>query len=215
MYPYIDFFPGCCPSEAEIQEILVAIEDEETSGSIRLDRFLYTVSHIIQERRLLPASPEKLLKAFLTLDHDGKGYLTKEFLSKIMIEEGEPFTQEELDEMMAVVIDGETGNIPYEYYINHLMFISHNHTQVGVQPPILFSSSQLVTALSFHVTHLTLNSNWAFGQLTDQTCSVCTEVMVAVEGSGSVENVPSLSVHFERIKERLPMRCMHKLAHVT
>lgn len=71
--------------------------------------------------RLLPASPEKLLKAFLTLDHDGKGYLTKEFLSKIMIEEGEPFTQEELDEMMAVVIDGETGNIPYEYYINHLM----------------------------------------------------------------------------------------------
>ncbi|XP_021928773.1 EF-hand calcium-binding domain-containing protein 2 [Zootermopsis nevadensis] len=123
---------GCCPSEAEIQEILVAIEDEETSGSIRLDRFLYTVSHIIQERRLLPASPEKLLKAFLTLDHDGKGYLTKEFLSKIMIEEGEPFTQEELDEMMAVVIDGETGNIPYEYYINHLMV---NATDDSLIPP--------------------------------------------------------------------------------
>jgi hypothetical protein len=71
--------------------------------------------------RLQPATPEKLLKAFLTLDQDGKGYLTKEFLSKIMMEEGEPFTHEELDEMMAAAIDGETGNIPYEYYINHLM----------------------------------------------------------------------------------------------
>ena len=71
--------------------------------------------------RLQPASPEKLLKAFLTLDRDRKGYLTKEFLSKIMMEEGEPFTQEELDEMMAAAIDGETGNILYEYYINQLM----------------------------------------------------------------------------------------------
>jgi hypothetical protein len=42
---------GCCPSEAEIQEILVAAEDEETSGSVKLDRFLSTVSHIIQEKR--------------------------------------------------------------------------------------------------------------------------------------------------------------------
>jgi hypothetical protein len=38
-----------------------------------------------------------------------------------MMEEGEPFTHEELDEMMAAAIDGETGNVPYEYYINQLM----------------------------------------------------------------------------------------------
>jgi Ca2+-binding EF-hand superfamily protein len=44
---------GCCPSEAEIQEILVAAEDEETSGSVKLDRFLSTVSHIIQEKRFV------------------------------------------------------------------------------------------------------------------------------------------------------------------
>jgi Ca2+-binding EF-hand superfamily protein len=44
---------GCCPSEAEIQEILVEVEDEETSGSVRLDRFLSTVSRIIQERRFV------------------------------------------------------------------------------------------------------------------------------------------------------------------
>lgn len=55
---------GCCPSEAEIQEILVAAEDEETSGSVKLDRFLSTVSHIIQEKRsvfkLMPVKPPPL-----------------------------------------------------------------------------------------------------------------------------------------------------------
>jgi hypothetical protein len=52
---------GCCPSEDEIQEILVAAEDEETSGSVKLDRFWSTVSHIIQEKRsvsvLIPVQP--------------------------------------------------------------------------------------------------------------------------------------------------------------
>lgn len=38
-----------------------------------------------------------------------------------MMEEGEPFTQEEVDEMMAVAVSPETGNIPYEYYINQIM----------------------------------------------------------------------------------------------
>jgi hypothetical protein len=52
-YKLIISAAGCCPSEAEIQEILVVIEDEEISGSIKLDRFLSTVSHIIQERRFV------------------------------------------------------------------------------------------------------------------------------------------------------------------
>nr|CAD7461366.1 unnamed protein product [Timema tahoe] len=121
---YTQYDDCCCPSEAEIQEILVAVEDQETSGSVQLDRFLPVVSQIIQENRLQPASPEKLLKAFLTLDHEKKGYLTKEFLSKAVVEDGEPFTQEEVDEMMAIAIDAETGHIPYEYYINQLMDIT-------------------------------------------------------------------------------------------
>lgn len=40
-----------------------------------------------------------------------------------MVEEGEPFSQEELDEMMAVAVDGQTDLIPYEYYLNQLMVI--------------------------------------------------------------------------------------------
>lgn len=39
------------------------------------------------------ASPEILLEAFQVLDPDGKGYVTKEYISTLMMDEGEPFTQ--------------------------------------------------------------------------------------------------------------------------
>ena len=68
-----------------------------------------------------PAPPEKLLEAFRVLDPEGKGYVTKDYISKIIMEEGEPFTLEELEEMMSSAVDQATNNIPYEYYLNQLM----------------------------------------------------------------------------------------------
>lgn len=41
---------GCCPTEAEIQEILVKVEDHETS-SVHLARFLPVVTQIITEHK--------------------------------------------------------------------------------------------------------------------------------------------------------------------
>lgn len=41
---------GCCPTEAEIQEILVKVEDIETS-SVHLARFLPIINQIITERK--------------------------------------------------------------------------------------------------------------------------------------------------------------------
>lgn len=68
-----------------------------------------------------PAEPESLLEAFHVLDPENRGTLTKEHFGKLMMEEGEQFTQEELDEMMAVAVDPLTGLIPYEFYLNQLM----------------------------------------------------------------------------------------------
>lgn len=39
------------------------------------------------------ASPEILLEAFQVLDPDGKGHVTKDYISTLMMDEGEPFTQ--------------------------------------------------------------------------------------------------------------------------
>lgn len=57
-----------------------------------------------------------LLKAFQVLDSENKGYLTQEELTKYMSEEGEPFTQEELEEMLSAAIDPEKRTILYRDY---------------------------------------------------------------------------------------------------
>ncbi|XP_057657482.1 dynein regulatory complex protein 8-like [Diorhabda carinulata] len=112
---------GCCPSEAEVQEIIVGLEDPQFPGSVHLQKFLTYVSQLITEHRYEPASPEDLLDAFRTLDSKGVGYLTKEEISTYMTQFGEPFSQEELEEMLEIAIDPQTKTVPYEYYINQLM----------------------------------------------------------------------------------------------
>ncbi|XP_048525403.1 dynein regulatory complex protein 8 isoform X5 [Dendroctonus ponderosae] len=118
---------GCCPTEAEVQEITVGVEDPETPGSVHLSKFLPYVSQLITEHRVSrffryePASPETLLEAFRTLDPEQHGFLNKEYISTLMTQDGEPFNQDELDEMLEIAIDPQTQTIPYEYYINQLM----------------------------------------------------------------------------------------------
>lgn len=68
-----------------------------------------------------PANPEQLLEAFHILDPEGHGYLTREVISTLMTQDGEPFNQDELDEMLEIAIDPHTQSVPYEYYINQLM----------------------------------------------------------------------------------------------
>lgn len=61
------------------------------------------------------------MEAFQILDTEGRGYLTKEQLISYMTTDGEPFNQDELDEMLELAIDPHTQTIPYEYYINQIM----------------------------------------------------------------------------------------------
>ena len=61
------------------------------------------------------------MKAFQLLDPENHGYIMKEDLEKSIMEIGEPFTKEEVADMMAVACDAETGKINYEHYINLLI----------------------------------------------------------------------------------------------
>lgn len=60
-----------------------------------------------------PASAERLLKAFQILDTDGKGTLSKEYMGKLMSEEGEPFTQ----------VSSHWGKRNVHFYENYLFGI--------------------------------------------------------------------------------------------
>ncbi|XP_019554218.3 dynein regulatory complex protein 8 isoform X2 [Aedes albopictus] len=114
-------FLGCVPTEADVNEVISATEFEDSNGTVHLSKFLPYVSQLIAEHKLEPAPPEKLLKAFRVLDQEGKGFVDREYMTKLITEEGEPFTAEELEEMMAVAVDMATDKIPYENYLNQLL----------------------------------------------------------------------------------------------
>ncbi|XP_060651328.1 dynein regulatory complex protein 8 isoform X1 [Drosophila nasuta] len=113
-------FLGCVPTNKEVNEIIAATDSVENPGEAHLPKFMAHVSHLLMERKMEPASPQKLLEAFEVLDPENKRFLTKEYFGKLMSEEGEVFNKEELDAMWPVAIDPITDNIPYIFYINKL-----------------------------------------------------------------------------------------------
>ncbi|GJQ77789.1 hypothetical protein Trydic_g16050 [Trypoxylus dichotomus] len=121
---------GCCPTEAEVQEMLIATEDPAIPGSVHLIKFLPYIAQMLAEHKYHPASPEQLLDAFHALDVEGKGYLTREQITTLMTQDGEPFTQDELDEMLEIAIDPHTQTVPYEYYINQLMYLPNEEDDI-------------------------------------------------------------------------------------
>ena len=67
--------------------------------------------------RYQPCSEEVLLKAFEVLDEEKKNHLTSEELKKVLMEEGEPFSQEEMDEMLQAAVDPDKGTILYKDFV--------------------------------------------------------------------------------------------------
>lgn len=116
---------GCCPSEGELHDLIAEVEDEEPTGYIRFEKFIPVMTDILLERRYRPIPEETLLRAFEALDPGKRGFLTKEELIKYMTEEGEPFSQEEMEEMLSAAIDPESNSIQYKDYIP-MMVIDEN-----------------------------------------------------------------------------------------
>ncbi|VDI39631.1 Hypothetical predicted protein [Mytilus galloprovincialis] len=111
---------GCVPSEAELQDILAEIEEEEPTGYIRFEKFLPMMTKTLMERKYKPQPEDMILKAFHVLDQEGKGFLLAEELTKYMMEEGEPFTQEEMDEMLSAAVDPDKGTVLYKDYASQM-----------------------------------------------------------------------------------------------
>ncbi|XP_002740446.1 dynein regulatory complex protein 8-like [Saccoglossus kowalevskii] len=107
---------GCCPTEGELHDLLAEMEEEEPTGYIRYDRFLPIMTNVLMERKFKPSPEDQILKAFEVLDSEKKGHLTIEEITKYMTEEGEPFTQEELEEMSSAAVDPDKGVILYRDY---------------------------------------------------------------------------------------------------
>ncbi|XP_026525100.1 dynein regulatory complex protein 8 [Pseudonaja textilis] len=116
---------GCCPNEADLHDMLAEVEEEEPTGFIRLEKFLPMMTRVLMERRYRPIPEDVLLRAFEVLDQNKSGHLTKDDLVKYMTEEGEPFTQEEMEEMLSAAVDPETNTVRYKDYIS-MMVVDEN-----------------------------------------------------------------------------------------
>ncbi|MEE6509092.1 hypothetical protein FKM82_024207, partial [Ascaphus truei] len=92
------------------------VEEEEPTGYIRFEMFLPMMTKVLLERRYRPYPEDVLLRAFEVLDENKRGYLTKDELVKYMTEEGEPFTQEEIEEMISAAVDPDKNIVPYKDY---------------------------------------------------------------------------------------------------
>ncbi|KAG9483976.1 hypothetical protein GDO78_009732 [Eleutherodactylus coqui] len=108
---------GCCPTEGELHDMLAEVEEEEPTGYIRFEKFLPMMTKVLLERRYRPIPEDVLLRAFEVLDEKNKGFLTKDELLKYMTEEGEPFTQEEIEEMISASVHPDNNIVPYKEYI--------------------------------------------------------------------------------------------------
>ncbi|XP_059841544.1 dynein regulatory complex protein 8 isoform X1 [Hypanus sabinus] len=105
---------GCCPSEEELHEIIAEVEEEEPTGFIQLDKFLPMMTKVLMERKYRPQPEDVILRAFQVLDKNNNGYLTQEELTKYLTQEGEPFTQEEMEEMLSAAVDPDKNVILYK-----------------------------------------------------------------------------------------------------
>merc|ERR1712032_992797 len=113
---------GLVPTEAELQDLIISeCEDDEDNGTVRLEKFVLVMSLILTGNKMKPASEERLLQAWQVLDTDNKGYLTEDEITNFMTKEGEPFSQEEMTEMLEAAIDPDTGKLNYRTFLNNLI----------------------------------------------------------------------------------------------
>ncbi|KAM9860561.1 dynein regulatory complex protein 8 [Aulostomus maculatus] len=110
---------GRFPSQADLHKFIAEVE-EDHAGSIHWDRFLPAMTKVLLENKFPPISEDVLLQAFEVLDKGKRGYLEPEELTKYMTQEGEPFTQEEMEEMLTALTDPEKNQIDYKDLISQL-----------------------------------------------------------------------------------------------
>ncbi|MCJ8737250.1 hypothetical protein PDJAM_G00021970 [Pangasius djambal] len=64
-----------------------------------------------------PIPEDLLLQAFEVLDQQKNGYLEPEELTKYLTQEGEPFSQEEMDEMLSAALDPDKQLVFYREFV--------------------------------------------------------------------------------------------------
>ncbi|KAJ3227016.1 Dynein regulatory complex protein 8 [Clydaea vesicula] len=105
------------PSEEQLKGWIIELEDDEPTGYIHFAKFNALALKVITSNIVKRANEEELYRAFLTLDMDKRGYLLPEELRNFLQNDGEKFSDEEMEEMLLTCTDPTEGKIFYEDFV--------------------------------------------------------------------------------------------------
>ena len=71
--------------------------------------------------RYQPVDEERLLRAFQVIDKTSRGYLTQGDLVSALTSQGEPFSPDEMEEMVGAAVNSQTGRCYYKDFISNLI----------------------------------------------------------------------------------------------
>ncbi|KAI8806421.1 hypothetical protein BJ742DRAFT_816777 [Cladochytrium replicatum] len=111
---------GVYPSEEQLKAWIKEMEPDEPNGYIMFERFSKVALRILTSNSTGRDDEEKLYRAFRTLDGERKGYLLPGELREALMNEGEQFSKEEMEEMIMACTDPTEGKIYYEDYVTIL-----------------------------------------------------------------------------------------------
>lgn len=103
---------GQNPTEQEVQDIINEM-DSNKNGKIEFQEFLEKMA----ERNERNDMSEDLRNAFRVFDANGDGRISVEELRHVMVNLGDPLTDEEVDEMMREADKDNDGYVDYEEFV--------------------------------------------------------------------------------------------------
>lgn len=134
-------------SNSQVVDIVTIVENDDPSGgyvlqsrlkAVLLDALLtgmiggptlfmnkvipQTRSRVVQPSYCVRENERHIFRAFRSIDKYKKGFLTAEELRAALMENGDNFTEDEMEEMLLAAVDPETG---YIYYKNFADILAH------------------------------------------------------------------------------------------
>ena len=100
------------PSEAQVRDyIVVKLEDDEPSKYVKYEKVEPYMVNVLMENEFEPAPAEHLLAAFRILDPEGKGRIQYDLIRELLMTEGIPLRQTEIQLFETFALDktGEYG----------------------------------------------------------------------------------------------------------
>ena len=108
---------GLFPSLKDVVERVLPEMYEDNPNAVSHAKFEQVMLDFMTNGEFTPATDNLLLQAFRVLDKENKGWITADKLREQMTHKGAPFREKEMDALLSVAKDPETGRIYYEDYI--------------------------------------------------------------------------------------------------